>query len=143
MAKRKTKIRAAVVAAATKETPQPPSEVIEAMTEPVMPTIDTALVEAAEAVGATETTETTENVVNSERTLVLYRTRVVVTNDAADPVKTYYCWAPTQCAATKWIALQEEVIDFLMIEQLSGAKAITPEGAKVLSTTKDCGEFAS
>lgn len=141
MAKRKTKIRAAVVAAAVKETSQPPSEVIEAMMEPVMPTTDTALVETAVA-AATETTETTENVVNSERTLVLYRTRVVVTNDAADPVKTYYCWAPTQCAATKWIALQEEVIDFLMIEQLSGAKAITPEGAKVLSTTKDCGEFA-
>lgn len=72
------------------------------------------------------------------RTLVKYRARVVVTNDASDPVKTYWCEAPTQCAATKWIALQPEVADFLMIQEWAGS---FPEGAYALRTEKDCGEL--
>lgn len=75
------------------------------------------------------------------RVLELYRARVRVSNDANDPVKAYYCWAPTQCAATKWIALQSEVEDFLMIELLQSTFAI-PSNATLLSTEKDCGEFS-
>jgi hypothetical protein len=78
------------------------------------------------------------------RKLWLYRVRVKLElsfrSNYEEAVENYYVTAPTQCAATKFTAIQNGVVDILFVKRLmeSDVDFNTPIGAKTLYTEEDC-----
>lgn len=81
-----------------------------------------------------ETLAQSTNDIQTERRLFHYRVRVKKQTSSGFEVDDYFVQAPTQCSATRYTALRDEVDDILLVEAWTYPlpKPLT------FSTDKDC-----